>query len=44
MKKEKLLSRLLDLVDVVDRDDRQDLDDGEIEDLVMEARLYNKQE
>ena len=39
MKKEDLISRLCDLLDTVDYSDQKDFDDGEIEDLIVEARI-----
>ena len=39
MKKEDFLERLCDLLDTVEEDARQDFDEGEIEDLIVEARI-----
>ena len=39
MKKEEFIERLCNLLDTVEADERKDIDDGEIEDLIVEARI-----
>lgn len=39
MTKEELITRLCELLDTVEDDNRESFDDGEIEDLICEARI-----
>ena len=39
MKKDELIKRLLDAVDDIEAIDQDDFDNGEIEDILVEARL-----
>lgn len=39
MTKEELITRLVDLLNTVEDADQEDFDDGEIEDLILEARI-----
>lgn len=39
MVKEELITRLYDLIDDIELTNQEDFDDGEIEDLIVEARI-----